>query len=79
MDWLDISLIDWLGKNWGSVVSPLGLAATIIGLAIVFNQAREAKKSAEASKLAAQAAEQAITKVSITYFINSKLSAAELT
>ena len=55
--------MDWLGGNWGNVISTLGLAATIIGLFIVFHRAREAQKSADASRMAAQETQQAFTSV----------------
>ena len=53
--------MDWLSHNWGSVLSAIGLAATVVGLAIVFHQARKARSSAEASKIAAQQTLLAIT------------------
>ena len=53
--------MDWLSHNWGSVLSAIGLAATVVGLAIVFHQARKARSSAEASKIAAQQTQLAIT------------------
>ena len=55
--------MDWLGNNWGNVISVFGLAATIIGLYLVFRTAREAEKSADASREAAQDTKQAITSV----------------
>lgn len=55
--------MDWLGNNWDSLLSALGLAATVIGLFIVFRTARGAQKAADASRVAAQETEQAISNV----------------
>lgn len=55
--------MDWLGDNWGSVVSALGLVATVIGLYLVFDRAGEAQRAANASRKAAQETKQAITSV----------------
>ena len=56
-------MTDWIGANWGSVVSVLGLVATVVGLILVFLRAGEAQKSADASKEAAQETQQAITSI----------------
>ena len=53
--------MDWVADNWGSVVSSVGLVATVLGLWIVFRRASEARSSAEASRIAAQEARQAIS------------------
>ena len=55
--------MDWLGDNWGNLISALGLVATVIGLFLVFRRAREAQRSADASKNAAQETQQAFTSV----------------
>ena len=55
--------MDWLADNWGSVVSAVGLVATILGLWIVFRRAGEARRSAEASRIAAQETQAAISSV----------------
>ncbi len=55
--------MDWLGNNWGNLLSALGLAATVIGLFIVFRTAREAQKAADSSRIAAQETELAISGV----------------
>ena len=55
--------MDWFSDNWGNVISAFGLAATVIGLFLVFGSAREAEKSAVASKEAAEKTQVAITNV----------------
>lgn len=55
--------MDWLADNWGSIISVLGLAATVVGLMIVFRRAGEARKSAVAAQNAAQETQQAIINV----------------
>ena len=55
--------MNWLGDNWGSIISVLGLVATITGLYVVFRRAGEARTSAEASRIAAQDTQRAITGV----------------
>ena len=53
----------WLSDNWGSVVSSAGLVATILGLLIVFRRAGEARRAADASRVAAQETQMAISGV----------------
>ena len=55
--------MDWLGDNWGSVIGTLGLVATVVGLFVVFRRAGEARRSADASRVAAQETQLAISGV----------------
>lgn len=55
--------MDWLADNWGSVISSVGLVATILGLWIVFRRAGQARRAADASRIAAQETQLAISSV----------------
>ena len=55
--------MDWLEDNWGSVVSSVGLVATILGLLIVFRRADDARRAADASRMAAQETRRAMAGV----------------
>lgn len=48
------SKMDWLTDNWGNLASAVGLLVAIVGLALVYLEATEAKNSAKAAEEAAE-------------------------
>ncbi len=52
--------MDWLTDNWGSLASAAGLLVTLMGLWIVYWQAKKARTSAEAAEAVAGEAKEFI-------------------
>ncbi len=55
--------MDWLGDNWGSLVSSVGLVIAVTGIGLAVYRAGQAEKAAKAAENASTEARNTITRV----------------
>ena len=55
--------MNWLGDNWGSVVSSVGLVIAVTGIGLAVYRASQAEKAAKAAEIASAETRSTITRV----------------